>query len=181
MDTYKPKWTRVQLGIFRFLCIKSGEEFSLRELSKKLSKSPTAVSKSVKVLEKEDLIKIRKEKKIKLQHIELNRENQRTIELKQTENLKLIYESNLVNFLEKSFPGCTIVLFGSYSKGEDTFSSDIDISIIGSKGKEIDILKYEKKLERKLRVNFFGSIKEINKELKENLFNGIVLSGGIEL
>jgi len=41
--------------------------------------------------------------------------------------------------------------------------------------------QFEKMLRRKIMINFYDSFKNIHKNLKENLFNGIVLSGGIKL
>jgi len=71
-------------------------------------------------------------------------------------------------------------LFGSYSRGEDIENSDIDIAIIGRK-KQIDLTEFEKILNRKINIITFNNFKEIHKNLKENLFNGITLTGGIEL
>ena len=103
------------------------------------------------------------------------------MQLKRVDNLKLIYESGLADYLEKEFAGATIILFGSYSRGEDTNRSDIDIAIIGRKNKLIDLKIFESLLEREINLNFYDSFKEIHKNLKENLLNGIILFGGIEL
>ncbi|MBN2457778.1 nucleotidyltransferase domain-containing protein [Candidatus Woesearchaeota archaeon] len=100
---------------------------------------------------------------------------------KRADNLLLIYECGLFNYLEKEFAGATIILFGSHSRGEDTINSDIDIAVIGRKDKKINVDVFEKKLERKININFYDTFKGIHKHLKENLCNGIVLSGGIEL
>ena len=105
----------------------------------------------------------------------------KVINLKKVENQRSIYESGLLELLKEKYPGCTIILFGSYARGEDTFKSDIDITIIGSNKIKINLEKYKKNLEREIRINHYKTFKEINKELKENLCNGIVLSGGIEL
>ena len=113
--------------------------------------------------------------------IQLNRENLRAVQLKRVENLRAIYESGILEKLEEDFAGSTIILFGSYSKGEDTNKSDIDIAVIGRKDKIIDLLVYEKFLKKEIIINFYPSFKEIHKNLRENIFNGIVLSGGIEL
>ena len=83
--------------------------------------------------------------------------------------------------MEKEFAGATIILFGSYSRGDDTTSSDIDIAVIGRKDKNIKLTDFDKDLERTIFINFYPSFKEIHKHLKENLFNGIVLAGGIEI
>jgi len=181
MDTYKLKFTRLQSEIFRLLCIKVGEKINQRQSAAFLKVSPTAVAKAIRLLEKENLIKIHVDKRINLTQIELNRDRPHTLELKRAENLKFIIESGLSDFLEESFPGCTIILFGSYSRGEDTIKSDIDIAVIGSKQKNIDFSVFEKKLEREIIPQFYNSLKEVNKELRENILNGIVLAGNIEL
>ncbi|MBL7206624.1 MAG: nucleotidyltransferase domain-containing protein [Candidatus Aenigmarchaeota archaeon] len=181
MDIYKLKFTRLQNEIFRLLCIKAGTELNQREIAKSLNVSPTAISKALKLLKKEKIVKIKKEYKINLSIIELERENPKTMEKKRAENLKMIYESGLADFLENTLPGSTVVLFGSYSRGNDDSSSDIDIAIIGRKEKDINLEEYEKLLEREIRLNFYENLKSVHKNLKENICNGIVLSGGIEL
>lgn len=188
MDMYQLEWTTLQAEILRLLCIKSGQTLNLRGIARFLKVSPTAVSNSLNKLEKEELIKIKKSETINLLSIELNRDNYKAIQLKRVENLKMIYESELAFFLFNEFPGCSIVLFGSYSFGEDIWfgekderSSDIDIAIIGTKGKELNLIKYNKLLERNININFYKSWTGIHKHLKENILRGIVLSGGIEL
>jgi len=181
MDTYKLKWTQLQQRIFRLLCIKSGKSLNQREIARILKVSPTSIAKSLPILKKENLISIGKSKNMNLTLIELNRDNEKAMELKRVGNLKMIYESQIVNFLENNFPGCTIILFGSFSRGDDIFDSDIDIAIIGIKEKEIPLEKFEKILERAINLNFYRNTREIHKHLRENIFNGIVLRGGIEL
>jgi len=181
MDTYKLKWTQLQQRIFRLLCIKSGKSLNQREIARILKVSPTSIAKSLPILKKENLISIEKSKNMNLTLVELNRDNEKAMELKRVENLKIIYESQIVNFLENNFPGCTIILFGSFSRGDDIFDSDIDIAIIGIKEKEIPLEKFEKILERAINLNFYRNTREIHKHLRENIFNGIVLRGGIEL
>ena len=187
MDKYKVKWTRLQAEIFRFLCVKAGQTLNLRNIALSLKVSSTAVSNALKDLEKEELVIVKKSKTMNLLSIELNRENKLVVEMKRVENLKMVYLSGLSEFLFEEFPGCSIVLFGSYSRGEDVWigeeenRSDVDIAIIGTKGRKIDLTKWDKMFEKPISVNFYKSGKEIHKHLKENIFNGIVLSGGIEL
>lgn len=188
MDMYSIKWTRLQAEIFRFLCIKAGQSLNLRGIARPLRRSPTAVSKALQELEKEGLIRVKKADNIRLLAIEFNRDNEKAIELKRVENLKLLYESGLAKFLEESFPGTTIILFGSYSRGDDVWTnaseehrSDIDIAVIGTKRKEIELTEFDKKLERTIFINFYPSFKEIHKHLKDNILKGIILSGGVDL
>lgn len=185
---YQLKWTRLQAEIFRFLCVRTGQTLNLRGIAKPLKVSPTAVSNALMELEKEGLIKVKKSKTMNLLSIEFNRDNHKAIQLKRVENIKMIYESGLSDCLYNEFPGCTILLFGSYSLGEDTWfsekderNSDIDIAIIGTKGKEVDLTKYNRLLERIISINFYKSWNDIHKHLKDNILNGVVLSGGIEL
>ena len=188
MDTCKVKWTQLQSEIFRFLCINTGKELSLRNIAKQLKKSPTAVSNALKGLVKEELVKIKKSESMKLLLIEFNRDNRKAIEFKRVENLKLIYESGLSAFLEESFPGGCIILFGSYSRGDDIWTnkieehrSDIDIAVIGCKEKQLNLSEFDKKLERNIMINFYSSFAEIHKHLRDSILNGILLSGSVDL
>ena len=177
----KLKLTNLQQSILRILFVKAGEVFNQRQISNFLNVTQPAIMKALPYLEKSSLIKIKKDKETKRWSITLNRDNHKIMQLKRVDNLKQIYESGLADFLEKKFAGATIILFGSYSRGEDTFNSDIDIAIIERKEKNIGLEGYEKELERKININFYDSFKNIHKNLKENLCNGIVLIGGVEL
>src|SRR3989344_1605749 len=133
---HRIKWTKLQSDIFRFLCIRAGQSLNLRGLAKALRVSPTAVSKSIVELEKEKFVKIIRSKTMNLFSIAFNRDNHKALEMKRVENLKMLYESGLSDALFDAFPGCAIVLFGSYSRGEDVWTisdddetiSDIDIA-----------------------------------------------------
>ena len=179
MDTYKLKWTTLEQEIFSLLCVKAGEELSQRDIAKELKVSPTAVSNPIKKLIKANLISLEKLKTINL--ISFNRDKQRAIDLKRVENLRNLYKSELSKDLMHLFPGCTIFLFGSYSLGEDTNTSDIDIAIIGGKDKIIDLEKYKKMLNREININFYKSWKDIHDNLRNNILNGIILHGSVDI
>ena len=176
MDTCKQKLTRLQNDVFRLLCVKAGGVLNQREIAKGLHVSPTAVAKSLPALEKEGLLTMTKDKKMNLVNVELNRENPKAIAFKRIENLKMICETDFVASIEERFPSCAIILFGSYSKGEDTKKSDIDIAIIRSKRKTIDLAPYEKMLERKIYLHCYEHF-DMDKNLKTNIINGLTLSG----
>src|SRR3989344_1055275 len=181
VNTYKLKLTNLQQEILKLLFVKAGISLNQRQIANYLEVSPPAVMKALPGLEAESLIKIEQDKDTKRWSVQLNRDNHKVMQLKRVDNLKQIYETGLADFLEKEFAGASIILFGSYSRGEDIINSDIDFAVIGRKDKIIDITNYEKLLERKININFYISFKNIHKNLKENLCNGIVLSGGIEL
>jgi len=181
INIYKLKLTNLQQEILRLLFVKAGTSLNQRQIANFLEVSPPAVMKALPDLEKEALVKIKQDKETKRWSIQLNRDNYKMLQLKRVDNLKLIYETGLADFLEKEFAGATIILFGSYARGEDIINSDIDIAVIGRKDKQIDLTKYEKEIERQININFYGSFEIIPKNLKENLFNGIILAGGVEL
>ncbi len=153
-----------------------------RQVAKELSVSPTAVSKALFELIETDLIIFEKVGKMNLSYMELNRNFDKVINLKRIENLRLIYSSGFFSKLREEFYGATIILFGSYSRGEDIFSSDVDIAVIGKKEKSLKFLeKYEELFRKKIIINFYPSFKNIHKNLKESILNGILLSGSVEL
>lgn len=181
VNIYKPKLTNLQQGILRLLFVKAGILLNQRQIANFLEVSQPAVIKALPGLEKENLIIAEQDNETKRWAIGLNRDYHKTRQLKRMDNVKLIYEIGLADFLEKEFAGATIVLFGSYSRGEDIANSDIDVAVIGRKDKQIDLTRYEKEIKRKININFYDSFKSIHKHLKENLCNGIILAGSFEL
>lgn len=181
VNIYKLRLTNLQQEILRLFFVKTGISLNQRQIANFLEVSPPAVMKAVSFLEEQQFIKINQDKDTKRWAIELKRENHKIIQLKRADNLRLIYETGFADFLEKEFAGSTIILFGSYSRGDDIFNSDIDVAVIGRKEKEVDLIKYEKEFEKQININFYESFRNIHKDLKENLCNGVILTGGIEL
>jgi len=181
VNIYKQELTNLQQEIVRLLFIRAGTALNARRISKYLQVSQPAVAKALPELKKREIINVNQDKESKRWAIELNKDNNKIMQIKRADNIKQIYESGLADFLEKEFAGSTIILFGSYSRGEDIVNSDIDIAIIGRKEKEINLVSFEKVLQREIRINFYDSFENIDKNLKENLFNGIVLAGGVRL
>jgi|SRR3989338_935140 len=179
MDIYKLNFTILELEIFSFLSMKAEEQLSQRDIAKALNVSPTAVANAVKNLTAKNLLKVEKTKTINF--VSFNRDNPKAIDLKRIENLKMIYLSELADFLEEKLAGGTIILFGSYSRGEDTKTSDIDIAVIGRNNKQLNLEPYEKILNREININFYDSWKSIHRHLKNNVLNGIILQGSVEL
>lgn len=188
VNMYESEFSLLQQEILRFLFVMSGSFFNARKLANFLGRTQAGIIKAIPKLEKDGLVSVKKDKYSGRWSIGLNRDSRKVIEMKRVENLKMIYESGLVLFLEENFLGATIILFGSYSRGDDVcidddegHKSDIDIAIIGVGEKDVDIKRFEKRLKRKIIINFYSSFEEIHKFLKDNLMNGIVLSGSIDL
>lgn len=178
MEIYKQKWTSLQAEIFSFLALNAGKKFSQREIAIALAVSPTAVANSIKQLFIEKLIVVEKTKTINF--ISFNRDEKKALELKRVENLKNIYSSGLSDYLEESLAGATVIIFGSWARGEDTNTSDIDIAVIGRKEKPLNLEKYEKLLNRNINMNYYNSLLSTQLHLKNNILSGILLHGSIE-
>lgn len=177
----KLKLTNLQNKILRLLFINVGSSLNAHTIAQFLKVSQPAVSKALPLLEKELLITVKKDARSRRLSIELNRGDHQIIWLKRVDNLKQLYETGLVQFLYDKIPQATIILFGSYSTGEDTIQSDIDLAVIGIKHKEIDLKKFEQILEREIIINNYESFEKIDKHMLNNILNGIVLKGAVDL
>lgn len=150
------------------------KKFHLRELERLIGLSMPGVRKIVTKLEKESILKSKKEKIVKNFYAS---RNEKFVQLKRAYNLYSISGSGLLDFLKIQYEEPeAIVLFGSYSKGEDISRSDIDIAIITSKHKELNIVLFEKKLKRKIKL-YEIKVEKAEKEFLNTLANGIVLYG----
>lgn len=160
-------------------------EFHVRELSKKFKKSPTTISKYLKLYKNQGVL----QSKIRYNHLFFRAKissNKYKI-LKLYSNLSKIYDSGVIDYLkEKLNEPKSIVLFGSFAKAENNKKSDIDLFIQTSAKNEISLKAYEKKIGSKIQL-FLSSDREINEmknknpELLNNIINGITLYGLFEV
>ncbi len=154
------------------------KSFHIRELSRITGLSPTGIIKIIKKLKQENLLVSKKEKvteEIKPTF------NDKFYLIKRLYNIYSLYDSGLIDFLKGFYEEPkVIILFGSYSKGLDTEKSDIDICVITNKDDLPDLKTFERKLNRKINV-INPRIKNMKKEFKNSLINGVVLEGYIEL
>lgn len=148
--------------------------FHLRELERLSGLSMPGVRKIVQKLEKENLLLSKKENVVKNYYAA---RNEKFISLKRAYNLYSIFTSGLLNFLKEIYEEPeSIILFGSFSKGEDISKSDIDIAIITRKQEAADLSVFEKKLGRKIRL-YEIKIEKAEPEFLNTLANGIILYG----
>jgi predicted nucleotidyltransferase len=167
--------------LLEYFLVHPTKELHVRGLSRKLGISPPWVVKLAEGLMKENLLIIKKSKETNLKLIKADRENEKFKSIKRAFNLYSLYWSGFVNDIVKSYkkPEC-IVLFGSYSRGEDTEKSDIDICVINGERAKKNWDIYEKKLNRKIKIIELKK-NRIEKEFKNTLANGIVLYGYLDL
>lgn len=97
-------------------------------------------------------------------------------------NIHQLYTSDLINFILSEYSNPTLIVFGSYSRGEDVENSDIDLYLETPTAKKINLDKFEKKLQRKIQLFQYPKIQKVeNPELANNIINGIVLNGFVEV
>ena len=87
---------------------------------------------------------------------------------------------SLIDFIQKQTLPSSIILFGSGAKATFTEKSDIDI-FVEAKDSGLDILKFEKRLKRKINLLYESNINNLSKELRNNIANGVILYGFIRI
>ncbi len=154
------------------------DSFRLRELSRLSKIAPLSVRNYLKEFESEDLIK-RFEKR-GIPFYQAVRDNEKFVLYKKMSIIYELHESGLVDSLWDNLSPEAIILYGSYSKGESTEESDIDIFVVGKEMK-IELGEFEKKLGKKIHLMFGKDIKKVPKELRNNLINGLILGGYLKV
>lgn len=150
-------------------------EFHLRELSRLLKLSMPTIISATDTLSRENLI-IKAKGRV-LTKAKANRESEKFLRHKRVYNLKKVYDSGIVDYISISYNHPkAIMLFGSYSRGEDTENSDIDIAVLTKKNLSLSFAKYEKTLKKGVNIHEID-LDRISPEFKSNLANGIVLEG----
>ncbi|HLD19597.1 MAG TPA: nucleotidyltransferase domain-containing protein [Candidatus Nanoarchaeia archaeon] len=157
------------------------KEHYLMNISRTTRLAHTSVKKNLKKLVKSGLVIESAEKKggRKFPIYKANLSEKSFKNYKLINNLSSLLESGLIEFIEQKLAPKSIVLFGSYARGEDIESSDIDL-FVECKEEELGVRAFEKKLGRKIELHFMGNFSSYPKELKNNIINGIVLMGFLE-
>lgn len=166
--------------IKEFFFLNPTAKMRVRQLEKKLKLPLPSVIRYCKELDGERILK-----KVRISNIVFyssDRSSKIFLVEKKLFNIKELYDSGLIDFLIVELNNPSIILFGSYSKGEDIEDSDIDIYIETHSKKDIILKDFEKKLQRKIQIFKYNNIKEIsNKHLSNNIINGILLNGFVEV
>lgn len=168
------------LSLFFDNPVPEGIGFQLREISRKINLATTSVKNYLEELEKESLI-IKKRHRIHNYPVYYaNRDSDYFRFLKIINNIQFIKESGLLKFIKEECMPDTIILFGSFSEGEDIKGSDIDL-YVQCKEKRLDLREFENRLKRKINILFSEKLNDLSKELKNNIINGIKLEGYLKL
>jgi len=169
--------------ILEIFFIMPDKEFSLSEAARLSGVKKSNAGGFLRFLEKRELIII--ETLSNLWRIRANLKSQMFLRSKIVYNLNLIYQSGLIDFLNDYYQNPrAIILFGSFRKGEDISTSDIDIAVEHRDDYEVvrldDLAGFEKVFKRSIQLHLFNP-KKTDKNVLINITNGIVLNGFLEL
>jgi len=149
-------------------------KFHIREIARQTGLSAPGVLKILKKLKDETLLVSERENVV--ENVKASR-NEKFFLLKKAYNALSLFESGLINCLREKYEEPeAIVVFGSYSKGEDISKSDIDVAVVTKKGAKLDLKDFEKYLRRKISI-YEIQINDSSKEFLNNLANGTVVYG----
>ena len=155
------------------------KKMRVRQIERELKLPLPSVIRYCKELEKEEILK--KETTSEISTYSADRTSKKFLIAKRLFNLKSIFESGLLDYMIEEYFNPVIVLFGSYSKGEDTEESDIDLYVETPKKREFSLQKFEKILNRKIQVFNYKNIKDLsNPHLRNNIINGITINNFLE-
>lgn len=161
------------------------KEFSLSDLAREAGVAKAHIGRILNEFYEIGLINIMKLSKI--WRIRVNQQSTEYIKYKIVYNLAIAYQSSLIEYLNDYFSNPrAIILFGSYRKGEDISTSDIDIAIEDDEVEEYkvlrlkEIIEIEEEIGRKIQIHLFNR-KNIDLNVFNNIANGIVLSGFLEV
>jgi len=159
--------------------------FHIREIAKKTKINHTTIRQHLLKLAKEEYLLHNKNTYPYDTYI-ANHTSSKFHNLKLFFNLEKIRKSNLLEKINKAYDKPLIILFGSYAKAQDDEKSDIDLAILTPITKEMTFLDCEKIINRKISLHLYTpqlweTTKKKNPYLINNMCNGIILSGQLEV
>ena len=145
----------------------------IKEISKKIALAPVSVRNYIEDLQNENLI--RKKEAKPFNGFVANRESEKFTFYKKVYNIYTLRE--LTEFLVSEYYPKVIIVFGSYSRGEDVESSDIDLFLLSKSKKDIELKTFEKKLQREIHVIAVNDVKKLDNKLIKKIYGGVTLYG----
>ncbi len=172
--------------ILKHIFAEPDKSFHIRLLARLTKLHPNTIITSTNELVKQGYITKEQNKETKLSIIKANLSSRMYKLTKQYMNVKSLYESGLIDFLNEQYAYPAIILFGSYAKAENTKKSDIDLFIISDVKKKAELSSFEVKLDAEIQLFIhtkeeFQKLKKTNPELINNVLNGVKLEGYIEI
>ncbi len=151
--------------------------FHIRKLSKESGLSTTSVLRATDELNRLKIIRLIKTDITTNICADLESESYRFY--KRIFNIYLLEICDVIGKIKETYNPKTIVLFGSFSKGEDIEESDIDILIITNQKdrRALSLDTFEKILNRRINLHILKSFEKSGSEFRNAVANGIVLYG----
>ncbi len=157
------------------------KEWHFENLVKEARVTRAAANKWLRKYSSEGLLK-RVKKRGRFPHHTAGPDNHAYKTLKRIYGLRKLQETGLMSGLLSNDKAKTIILFGSFAKGDWYKDSDIDIFVLGELT-DFDKKTYEFRLNRNIELHEFRDRKDILKVgtgLIKNVINGYVLKGRVE-
>ena len=152
----------------------------VRQLERELNLPLPSVIRYLKELENEGLIK--RELFSGITVFSADRASEKFIVQKRLFNVQFLFESGLVPFLRETYDNTPIVVYGSFARGEDIETSDIDIYIETPSKRTENLRKFEEKLNKEVHLLKSVNIRRLsNIELANNILNGIGVNGFLKV
>lgn len=151
-------------------------EFHIRELARLTGLSAPTIILAVKRLRKKGIIDTHRKGNMKIIKAA---DSANFVRAKRIYNIQTIYESGIVEHLNSVYEDPqAIILFGSFSRGDDVEKSDVDIAVVTNLHKKPDLNFFEEKIGKQISIHEID-VKKVSKEFMSNLANGIVLEGAL--
>jgi predicted nucleotidyltransferase len=150
------------------------KSFHIREIARLTGLSAPGVIKILKKLKEENLLESERDKVV--ENVRVTK-SQKFFLTKKSNNTLSLFDSGLISYLKDKYEEPeAIVVFGSYSRGEDSSGSDIDIAVVTKKEMDLDLKQFEEYLRRKVSI-YEIQVDSSEKEFLNNLANGTVVYG----
>lgn len=162
--------------VARLFFLRPERTYHLREIAREANVSTSTAFNAIEELKEKNLVRVRKKA---TKNVDAKK-NQKFRDFKRLYNLEVLIGSGLVEKLEESYRPDALVLFGSYLKGEDSSTSDIDLAVVNGKETDTDLSNYEEELGRDLNVQNVD-LEEIGENFRKTLANGLVLRGYLDI
>lgn len=153
-------------------------EFQLRQISRLVRIAPPSTKRYLQELEREGFVK-----KLVKNLYPVYRAERDSLLFKNLKKWSLVVELVSNGFSDCVVDACgpdAVVLFGSASRGEDVESSDVDVAVFAQEV-VLDLEKFERRIGRKISFLFVPSFGDLSDELKNNIINGVILYGYVEV
>jgi predicted nucleotidyltransferase len=162
-------------AVLDLLFLRPTGTFHVRELARLCGISAPTAAKAADALEGEGLARV--ERGPVVTAVRANLDAPAFVRSKRVFNLASAYASGLVDRLVEAYGRPrAIVMFGSYSRGEDVETSDVDIAVVTSKHASPDLSDLEARLERTISLHEVD-LGAADEGFRRALANGIVLEG----